>query len=616
MALNTSRLSSLLFLSTCLTAWGDADVLKPTWETQRHARTYVLTIPGPRGQISDRHGEPLAQTRVCHQLALNFPTGVEWSDAKVLAFAEEQIARARELTGRDIRVAPEAIIKHFRNRGVLPMDIASDLSPREVEAIRKQGGSGLTTRGIYLRTYPHGTLAAHVLGYATREGRQLDSVLQNFDPLWPDAKGREGLEATFDEQLTGKPGQLTVNVDAQGRKAPEQVTVPPEAGYNVITTLDLKIQKVCEKALAEGAKRGAIVVMDPNTGDILAMASWPTFDPNQFIPAPTEEFYNALLNNKDHPLIPRPYRAMYPPGSVFKVITGIGALSTGKITPETQMPGPASLQVGNIVMRNWKKTDAGMLTYAEALEQSCNTWFYQMGLRVGAKPLIEAAERFGFGARTGIPLRAEAEGRIPDNDYMRKTQGRNLSGGDIANMSIGQGGLLVTPLQVAQAMAIIANGGTFYQPRLVQQVQNIDGQVVIGYPIRIKDELGIDKAILDATRKGMVLATNGGRGTAHRASLRHVTVAGKTGTAQWGPKDKERYAAWYAGFVPAENPKYAFAVIYESDPGETRAHGGTVAAPIIGKVLKELFPEPKDSKGKKSKAKPTPTPPLEDDLSD
>lgn len=603
--------SSLLLLSTCVAAFGEGEVLKPTWETQRQARTYVLAIPGPRGQISDRHGEPLAQTRLSYQLAISFPTPTDFSDSRVLSFAEGQIAKAQQLTGRQIKISGDAILRHYHNRGLLPLDIAQDLTAKEVEAVQKQGGAGLITRVVYLRTYPHGALAAHILGYATKEGRQLDSVLQNNDLLWPDTKGREGLEATFNDQLTGKPGQLTMNVDAQGRKAPEKVTLPPESGYNVVTTLDLTLQKLCEKALAEGVKRGALVVMDPNNGDILAMASWPSFDPNMFIPSISEEQFKVLSEDKNNPLIPRAYRSMYPPGSVFKMISGIAALETGKVTPETELPGPPSLEVGNIVMRNWKKTHAGMLTFSDALEQSCNTWFYQVGLKVGSKPLIDCAERFGFGAKTGIPLRAEAEGRVPNSEYMRKTQGRNLSGGDIANMSIGQGGVLVTPLQIAQSMAVIANGGTFYQTRLVRQVQSLDDQITTGYEIRIKDQLGISKEIIDAARKGMVLATNGGRGTGHRASLNNIVVAGKTGTAQWGPKDKERYAAWYAGFAPADKPQYAFAVVYESDPLETKAHGGTVAAPIMGKVLKELFPE-KSGKGKKSKPKPTP-PPSEDE---
>ncbi len=586
---------------------------KPTWETQRLARTYVLAVPAPRGQISDRNGEVMAQTRLCQNLGIAFPTPPDLSDARALAFAREQIATAERLTGRTISISDAAILQHYRNRGVLPLDIAQDLSEKEQEAIKQGGGSGLTLSAIYVRHYPHGKLAAHIIGYAGRAGRPLDTPLQNNDLLWPEAEGREGLELTFNEQLTGKLGQMTLTVDAKGRKVSEKVSIPPEAGYNIITTLDLKLQRLCEKALSEGAKRGAIVFIDPNDGSILAMASWPSYDPNAFIPTISTQAFKALNEDKDLPLIPRAFRSAYPPGSIFKIYTGLAAIESGKITVDQQFSGPASMQIGNIVMRNWKKKDAGMLNFAEAMEQSCDTWFYQVAIKTGSQPMIDWALRYGFSAKTGIPLRAEAEGRIPDNDYMRKTHGRRLLDGDLANFSIGQGDILVTPLQAAQAMGIVANGGIFYQTRLVQQVQGLDDRIIAGYNLRVRDEIEISPTTMAAIRKGLIDATTGGRGTGGRAAVPNVKIAGKTGTAQWGPKHNERYAAWYAGFAPADKPKYAFAVIYESDPKEETAHGGTVAAPIIGKVLREVFKEEskpaKRKKGQKAEPTPAPTPP-------
>ncbi len=571
---------------------------KPTWETRRHARTYRLAIPAPRGQIADRNGEPLAQTRICQNLGILFPPPPELPDARALAFAREQIATAQRLTGRSISLSDEAILRHYRNRGFLPLDIALDLDAKEQEAIRRDGGSGLVLSPIYARIYPHGKLAAHLLGYMSRTARALDTPIQNGDLLWPESEGRDGLERTFNDQLAGKPGEVMMTFDAQGRKASEKITTPPEAGCNVVTTLDLHLQQLCEKALAEGARRGAIVFIDPNDGSILAMASWPSFDPNAFIPAISTAAFQALTDDKDNPLIPRAFRAAYPPGSTFKVFTGLAAIESGAIAVDQEFPGPPSLQIGNIVMRNWKKRDAGMLTFAEALEQSCDTWFYQVAIRTGGKPMIEWARRYGFAARTGIPLDAEAEGCIPDDDYMRKTHGRRLLDGDLANFSIGQGDILATPLQVAQAMGIIANGGIFYQTRLVRQVQGLDDQILAGYNLRVKDEIDLGGPTMAALREGLVAATSGAQGTGGRGSVRHVKVAGKTGTAQWGPKNAERYAAWYAGFAPVENPRYAFAVLYESEVGETTAHGGSAAAPIVGKVLRELFKgDPKGSGG-------------------
>ena len=224
----------------------------------------------------------------------------------------------------------------------------------------------------------------------------------------------------------------------------------------------------------------------------------------------------------------------------------------------------------------------------QALTESCDTWFYQAGIKTGSAPIIDWALKLGFGAKCGIPLRGEAEGRIPNDEYMKATHGRKILNGDIANMSIGQGDIQVTPLQMAQAMGVIANGGTFYQTRLVQQVQTFDNQIVTAYQVRAKRTLDISPETLEQVRTGMIDVVNGGSGTAHQASLENVEVAGKTGTAQWGPKHKERTAAWFAGFLPADQPRYAFAVVYEGDVGKS-VHGGSHAAPMIAEVFKDVY---------------------------
>ena len=345
-----------------------------------------------------------------------------------------------------------------------------------------------------------------------------------------------------------------------------------------------------------------MIFMDPNTGDILAMASKPTFDLNLFIPAISQEQFKVLNDDPNLPLLPRTFRSAYPPGSTFKVFVGVAALESGKITLEQEFSGPAAMQIGNIVMHNWKKTDSGMLNFAGALEQSCDTWFYQVGIKTGARPIVDWALKFGFSSKTGIPLRSESEGSIPTDEYLQKHHLPRLSSGGLANISIGQGDVLVTPLQMAQAMATIANGGTFYQTRLVQQVQSLDTKIVTGYEVRIRDELAMTQENLDELKKAMVAVVSGGRGTAHKAAVENVEVAGKTGTAQWGPKKEERNAAWFAGFAPAGKPKYAFAALYESEPGQKDAHGGSVAAPMIGKVLRESFKgEAKPPKKKRRK---------------
>ncbi|MHA3770994.1 penicillin-binding protein 2 [Verrucomicrobiota bacterium sgz303538] len=578
----------------------------PTWETQKQARTYLLGIPAPRGQIVDRNGSPLAQTRVSYNLAITFPTPLRFSDREVLSFAQARVIEARRLTGRNnLSLQQDQVLKHYKNRGVVPLVIplAQDLKPAEVENYNREKPANLVLQPVYQRFYPNGQLAGHVLGYAGRGGRMADGPIENNELLWPNAEGREGLEQTFDAQLQGKVGQYNISFDASGKKASEQISIPPQPGYNVVTTLDENIQRIAEQSLEKGTKRGAIVVIDPNNGDILALASWPTYNPNDFIPYISPEAFKALNEDKDLPLLPRAFRSAYPPGSTFKCFVGLAALQTHKIGPHDEFNCPPSYEVGNLTFRNWKKVNAGMLNFTEALTQSCNTWFYQVGLRIGAQPIIDYTQQLGLGQKTGIPLASEAEGRIPTDEYMLKAHKRKLMPGDVANLSIGQGDTLITPLQMAQAMAAIGNGGTLYQTRLVQQVQSIDGQIVTAYNVRAKGQISIDPDVLETLKQGMSQVVSSRMGTASRASVPNVQVAGKTGTAQWGSKDKERTAAWFAGFAPADEPKYAFAAVYEGEANNDDVHGGTQAAPLIGKVLRDLFKDAPKETAKKKKQK-------------
>jgi penicillin-binding protein 2 len=584
--------------------------MTPSWETQRQAATYALSIPAPRGQITDRNGVPLAQTRVSYNLSVVFPTPFDFTDRQAIDFVNRAVVSARGLTSRPVGFSEDGAVQHYRNRGAIPFDIATDLSKEEVAKAQGKVPVGLMLRAIYVRTYPQGPLAGQVIGYTGRTSRESTRILQNNEPLWPESEGREGLEQTFDDQLRGKPGQLNLTFDKDGNKSGERIAAPPEPGYNVVTTLDSDMQRLAEKILQKRAKRGAIVVMDPNTGEVLALASWPTIDPNDFVPTISEEKFQKIANDPNIPMLPRAYRSAYPPGSTFKTIVGVAGFETHTITPTDEFDCLPALDVGNVVFRNWKKTDAGDLNFRQALEQSCNTWFYQAGQKIGSRNLVTWAKRFGLGARTGILLNGEADGRIPTDDYMEQTYHRHILGGDLANLSIGQGDILISPLQMAQAMGAIANGGVVYQARIVRQVQTLNNEIVYVYNPRAKDVLKLGPVTIEELRKGMVGVVSGANGTAGAAEIKNVKVAGKTGTAQWGPKKKERTAAWFAGFAPADGtPKYAFAALYEGAPGEN-AHGGAVAAPMIGDLLRELF------KGEKAEPAGKKTPQSDDDSDD
>jgi penicillin-binding protein 2 len=583
------------------------ETIVPTFETQKLARTYVLDIPAPRGQITDRNGAPLAQNRLSYNLAINYPTPLDFLDAQLLSFVHEKIRAAEKLLGRSLRISDDLIKRHYRNRGILPFEIAQNLTPSEYDSVKERLPAGIALRPYYVRTYPNGRVAGQIIGYSGKTGRNPDGVIDNHEVLWPETEGREGLEQTFNQVLTGQHGEYKITFDQDGRKTSEKIVTPPVPGHTVVTTLDLRLQELAEKALEAKAKRGAIVIVDPNNGDILAMASWPTYDPNAFTPTISAEKFKALQDDPDIPLLPRAFRSAYPPGSTFKVAVGIAALETGLVRADDEFDCTRAIQIGNLTFRNWKKTDRGLLNFVQALTESCDTWFYQVGIKIGADPILTWAQRLGFGAKCGIPLRGEVDGRMPNDQYMKATHGRKLLNGDIANLSIGQGDAETTPLQMAQAMAIIGNGGAFYQTRLVQHVQTVDNEIVTAFQVREKKTLGASADTMAQLRVGLINAVSGPAGTAHQASLESVEVAGKTGTAQWGPKNKERTAAWFAGFVPAEKPQLAFAALYEGDVGAD-VHGGSHAAPMIGMILKDVYKEKENGSKRRRTPEPGGTP--------
>ncbi len=582
-----------LFFSFTSLVLGEADALhknpQPTWETQREVQSFSFSIPAPRGQIMDCHGDALAQNTLSFNLALQFPTPLHLTDKQVLVFAKKYITFAQGLLQQPISLSEKAIVQHYHRRGLLPLDLIEDLSPAQLSIARGGLPSSLIIRQTYRRFYPEGELASHIIGYTGRVAPLSVRAIENKDLIFPETEGREGIEQIFDNQLKGCPGSIANTYDENGQKNSQRITQRPIAGNNVVTTLDKNLQLICEKVLRENCKQGAIVLLDPNTGEIKAMASYPGFNPNDFVPMINAELFEKLNKDPSCPLLPRAFRSAYPPGSSFKIVVGLTALQEGIITPKDTFRGPASLEIGNFVFHNWKQTDVGKLNFVQAFTQSCNTWFYQCGLKTKAEPMILWAHRLGLGHRTGIPMRGEAQGNIPDNQYMLHMHHRKILSGDIANMSIGQGDVLITPLQMAQLSGILAAKGKFHQTRLIKQIQTPDNKVIAAYPDRIREDLQLKSEVLDTLCQAMIDVTEDAQGTAHRAHVEGIHVAGKTGTAQWGPQNKQRTAAWFTGFAPANHPQYAFAAVYEGERGDNTIHGGSHAAPLIGKVLNEIY---------------------------
>lgn len=587
---------------------GRTDAASETFATPRvNARTMSLCLPAPRGQILDRHGEPLAQTRVAYQLALRFGQFENEERDYVIGFARQCLAEAAKIGGVELEgektLSDENLWQHYRHRRWLPLPVSlrtTSINAEQAEKIKDKVTAirGLELLPVYVRYYPEGKTAAHIVGYAGSKGRLPTGPINHMDPLWELTEGRSGLEAAYDGELTGRPGVWRLMFDEEGTKILDELQVKPRPGGSLVTTIDLKWQKIAEKCLAKGAHRGAMVVLDCKSGEILVMASTPSYDPNLFIPNISQKAYNQLRDDPAGPLVSRAFQGVYPPASTFKVVTVLSALANGTLTENQLINCPYSITIGRHEFRNHSKTPAGSINCVRAIALSNNPFMYQVGLNLDgrggrnsplcARILLDAARKLGFGSKTGLPIPDQA-GLVPTEEYMLNAPGirRNFMQGDIANMSIGQGVLLATPLQVAHAMSGIANGHSLPKLHIIKQVQDENANV-IGLAVPETQTLLTEyEAAAVIVRKGMKAVVEGGTGS--RSRLSYTSMAGKTGTAQWGSERENKRLAWFAGYLPCENPRFAYAVLYEGLPHQ-RISGSGKAGPIA----KEFFEAVKD----------------------
>ncbi|HEY8991025.1 MAG TPA: penicillin-binding transpeptidase domain-containing protein [Luteolibacter sp.] len=560
--------------------------------TRRDARAITLKIPAPRGQIVDREGEPFAQNVVAYQIGLQFRQFENADRDFVIRWGRARIEQLRPYFKNLDSPGDDELFEHYRHRRWLPLLISGQIDAKAAHALEPKLGPDLVLHPVYRRYYADGGLAAHLMGYVGTVGKLPTGPINFYEPMWEEVEGRAGFEKLFNQQLTGTPGTKRLQFDENGTKLLEEETQRPRPGGTLVTTLNLRWQRLAEKVLKEGCKRGAFVVIDVITGDVLVMASQPTFDPGVMIGINAADF-KALNEDASHPLYSRAYQSVYPPASTFKPIVALAALNDGVITENTSIYCPAAIQIGDHVFNNWNKNPEGDLDVKRALARSCNPWFYQVGVKVGPTSFLGVASRLGYGKKTGLPLIGEAEGLVPTNEWMLKYEKRRIRDGDTANMSIGQGVLLASPLQVAQGMAGIANGGALPKLHLVKQVQDERGRVIeVTRPER-QHSLGLAPDAIDIVRHGMRDVVNSDYGTGKAAALSFTELCGKTGTAQWGPPSKEQRLAWFAGFLPFDNPRYAFAVLYEGRPGE-KVSGGRMSAPMVKAFFEPLKDEIKD----------------------
>ena len=569
--------------------------------TRKNARTMSLTVPGPRGLITDRKGEVMATSEVAYQPAILFNQLEDESDASIVAVGRRVMADFSKLGIKVSEKTDEQLIDHYRHRRWLRLSIGPILREREVAPLRNKIAKiphGQLT-ALYIRNYPAGESACHILGYTGARAKLPTGPINHNDPIFARQEGRSGLEQQFDKQLTGQPGIWRLMFDENGKKILDELQVKPKPGGTVVTTLNLEWQRAAEEALRKNTRgRGAFVMVDVNTGEVLVLASVPNFDPNKFIPSISQADYDKLRNDKNTPLVSRAFAGVYPPASTFKTITVASALRYGVIKETTRIYCPYSIRIGDHEFHNASKF-VGDLDCVGAIQLSNNPFMYQIAAtrspHLGSR-LCEAARRFGYGRVTGLPL-ADKAGNVPDEAWMHRNYGRGYAPGDFANMAIGQGAILATPLQVAHAIAGIANGSYLPRLQLVRQVLDSRGNVVYQFQPGADGTLKDYSAALESVRKGMRAVVEGGTG--HRAALSYVSNAGKTGTAQWGKQSDDCRLAWFAGFIPADNPRFAYAALYEGLPHQ-RISGGHMAAAIVRAFFEKVRPSMKKALEEKS----------------
>ena len=561
--------------------------------TRKNARTMSLTIPAPRGMITDREGKVYACSEVAWQPAIDYRLVKDVSEEEIVRIGRKVIADFEAAGFKVTEKTDQQLISHYKDRRWLALPIGpavrgTKLTKKMRDKAEKIEKGRLIS--LYLRLYPAKESACHILGYTGSPAKLPTGPINHNDPIFERREGRFGLEKQFNKQLTGRPGVWRLMFDEQGNKILDELQVKPCPGHTIVTTLNMDWQRAAERTLRENTiGRGAFVLVDVHTGEVLVLASVPNYDPNAFIPSISQKDYDALRSDKSTPLVSRAFAGVYPPASTFKTITIAAALRYHVIDEHTVINCPQSIMIGNHSFRN-HSAFAGNINCITAIVLSNNPFMYQVAAtrepRIGAARLCETARRFGYGSVTGLPL-ADKAGNVPDDAWMYRNYGRGFMAGDAANMSIGQGPLLATPLQVAHAISAIANGHYLPKLQLVRQVLDPEGNVVYQFTPTVQNNMNDMSPALAVVRKGMRAGVDGGTG--HRAALSWISNAGKTGTAQWGRPSDDCRLAWFAGFLPADNPRFAYAALYEGRPHQ-KISGGHVAAAIVRSFFNSVRP--------------------------
>ncbi|MGJ8640789.1 MAG: penicillin-binding transpeptidase domain-containing protein [Opitutaceae bacterium] len=604
-------------------AWSQLIATNEFKEIEKRQTERRILKPGPRGDIYDRNGKLLVGNRPHYSAAVylddlrkefrkEFVIVRNEADAKLIEEFENTpvdqrpdqppIANRRdcgwtarmnviqryldqvnEITGRNDTLARSKVIRHFNEKLLLPLPLVEDLNPDDYARLVEQLHPSPKVSPIRIHTdtaryYPYGTAAAHTIGYVQNVNPDPEEIpsdgIKTF--TFKTKRGKTGLERSFDDQLSGTTGTEMWRVDPLGFQDTRLEMVPPKQGGDLITSIDIDLQIAAETAL--GDRTGAVVALDVNTGEVLTIASHPSYNLNDLSPFIPRTTFNEI--NEQGAWLNRTLQLSYPPGSTFKLITSIAGLRAGTFDTETKHNCRGVFPVGNRIFRCHSRYGHGMTDLAGAIEGSCNVFYYSEGLRMGIDLISAEAKRFGLDQKTGIEVPYETSRLVvPSKEWKRETVGAGWVPGDTANTAIGQGFLLVTPLQMATVIASIARGETRTVPTL-KALSREDGLKVNhgGEPI------GLTQKQYQSLWDGMQRVIGPG-GTGRLVQIDGLPIAGKTGTADFRAHNKEVNLAWFVGFAPADNPQIAVAVMVEGTSSSDSYHGGSTAGPIA----KDLF---------------------------
>ncbi len=590
-----------LFVAAGLVMSGFAGILIRLWHLQvqnggsfaqraDQNRVRRLEVAAPRGAILDRHEREIVANRPSFNVIWTREQG---------SLPDEVLKKLARALKVDVSQILDQIRRQVDAPRHMPLELHRDVPWHTVAYVES---NRMELPGIKIdvtprRLYPRGSIAAHVLGYLGEINKK--EILQHSEQHQyrpGDQVGKTGLEKLQEHVLRGEKGSVFMEVDSLGFEQRNLNRVAPLPGRDLQLTIDLDLQQLIEQHMVATDKLGAVVAMEVHTGKIITMVSAPTYDLERFSGGVSSAVWKELNSDKHKPLLHRAVAGEWPPGSTFKIVTALAGLSEGVITPESVKHCNGAYHFANRDYHCWRKGGHGTVNLRRALCESCDVYFYQVGLAVGVDRLANYAQALGLGNSTKITMDGEKPGLIPTSSWKKKTKGEKWYEGETLSLAIGQGYNKVTPLQMCSLTAILANGGTRYRPQLIEAVRQVDGTVVERFEPEILSRLEGKGHYLRLIREGLTEAVNNPRGTGKKARLPGITVAGKTGTAQVVRLEQYKHLkedqipwkfrdhAWFTCFAPAENPVIAVTAFVEHG-----LHGGTTAAEAAHALLAAYF---------------------------